>query len=180
MKTNFTFLLFILISHQALSQLLPNFSFNDVSPQPCLVDSSQTILLPDFWTIYQTQNDKWDGPLDSTYCIGVYLNGNDVRISTDDFDTSRPLFIRCRLEGDDKIQLNQNSLFNANFYVFISDSIQLNTDVDCENELCSGIIVGIEIPDSLGTGESLRKYQSSLREPFSSHVSEGFCYASER
>jgi type IX secretion system substrate protein len=178
MKTNFTILAFLFSFQFILAQDIPNAWFNEVNSITCPFDNNETILTPDYWIIYQTQNGQWDGIVDSTKCISVTQDGFNVKIALDQIDISKPLFIRCQLDDNNKILLEPNSLFNASFQFSVAPEVQLNLNEDCDNGLCSGLILGVEIPDSSGLGTDLRMYSTSAISSFFCDAS--FCYASEK
>lgn len=180
MKTNFISSIFLLLFSVSLSgQVILNSSFNDLSTAPCPWDSSVMIQRPDFWLIYQTQDDRWDGPIDSTRCIGVYEDGFDVNIDLEEVDIAKPIFVRYEAEVAGPVLLNPDELYNTAFNLRVDDNVSLELSSDCENDLCSGLILGIEIPDSLGTGVNQRLYQASAESSSSTYYSPSFCYPTE-
>src|SRR5690606_10054119 len=112
------------------------------------------------WLIYQTVDDKWDGEIDSTRCIGVEVAGNDLEIDLGQIDPAKSFFVKCLLDDDNKILLEPDNLYNIFFYFRKSEGVSLNLNEDCENDLCTGLIFGIKIPNSTNTGKVLRMHQT--------------------
>ncbi len=181
MKTKCTLLIFLGTFQICFCQYSPpNFLFNDLSTVPCPFDNSQEILTADFWSIYQTQNDQWDGPVDSTQCIEVYEDGFNINFALNQIDLDKPIFVRSKLEEVDPRLLNNDFLYNGNFSFVVDDGIEINLNNDCENDLCSGLLVSIEIPNESGTGVSQREYRKSVSESFNNNYQASFCYATEK
>lgn len=179
MKTLCFLAAFFCILTTSRSQNLPNGFFNDVSTIPCPFDSTQTINHPDHWLIYQTVDDKWDGEIDSTYCISVEDEGFYLKINLDQIDPAKPFFVKCLLDDNDKILLETDNLYNADFRFRRSSGVSLNLNEDCENDLCSGLIFGIEIPNSTNTGKVLRMHQTTATQ-FSTSGIASICFATEK
>ena len=157
MKNHLTFLLLGCIA--ALSaQNLPNYKFDEFENIPCPFDSTVNIGTYKHWLIYQTLDDTWNGPVDSSQCIslsstpaeGILLTGTDL---------DRPFFVRAKFTDNTKILLQKNMLYTAFAYEHFSyNEVELEYGLDCPGNLCSGLIVGIEVPDSTGTATAMRWY----------------------
>jgi hypothetical protein len=158
MKLSFT-LPFLLIASLLQAQSLPNNNFKNLSTLPCPFDPSVEVTQPVGWRLYQTLDGKWDGPIDSTVCVSVeqVYSWGAIKIDLDQIDASRPLFIRCLLDDDNKILLEPNWLFLAQGYLS-TGQVQLNQSNQCEDGICTGVIAGIEIPDETGDSTQLRIY----------------------
>ncbi|MBK9275134.1 MAG: hypothetical protein IPM49_11440 [Flavobacteriales bacterium] len=174
----------VLLPLVAQAQLLiPGLQPSDTVTRPCPVDTSVSLLCYAGWEAYQTVDDTWDGPRDSTACIPLaHVSGGGVeaRIDFDDADPARPVFLRLLLDSTTAIPLTAD-----NEYVIALDGYPLpGTTVDagigCTEGMCTGIRAAVRIPDSTGTGSDLRWYQSSygsgqFGSPFSVCVpTEGF------
>lgn len=112
MKSTLLFLVFLVSGLWASAQLtieqIPSFS---VAPlDTCRLDSSQKIYSLKVWELYQTKNDEWDGPIDSSRCIGVQQN--DPAILLSQIDTARRLFIRF----NGKLKADSSQVYYGQFY----------------------------------------------------------------
>ncbi len=164
MKTTLqVFLLTVIVHCQITAQnQLPNSYFSNISLSPCPFDTSQMIFQYDDWLIYQTQNDQWDGPVDSTNCIGLFDNGSFYSIDLNQINASKPFFIKSLLDDDSKIFLNSDWLYTIQAFMNFSEDAPLNFGNDCANGLCSGLLVGIEVPNEDNTGTNLRLHPTSF------------------
>ena len=142
-------------------QQIPNSSFSESEWITCPFDSTQTILTPKHWFAYQTQNDKWDGPMDST-CITFKDTLFDFIIELEQVDISKPIFVKSLINDSTKILLEKNWFYPAFSSVRLNNNTFANFSTSCQNGMCSGIILGIEIPDSSTTGTDLRIYQGPI------------------
>lgn len=129
----------------------------DDSPRPCLVDSTQNHNQFDYWNLYKTTNNEWDGTLDSTFCGQVNSN-QEIDLST--IGTGETFFVRYRFDDNNKIHLLSNYLYSSKLEAFVSDSAAINLGNNCNGNFCTSIITGIEIPDSLGTGTTMRWHET--------------------
>jgi len=150
-------LLCLVFTHvlDSFCQQIPNPNFSESEWVTCPFDSTQTILTPKHWFAYQTQNSKWDGPMDST-CLTFKDTLNQLFVELDQVDISKPIFIKSLMDDSTKVLLEKNQVYEANARMSFGDLTFPNFSPNCENGLCTGILVGIEIPDSTGTGTDLR------------------------
>lgn len=166
MKTLST-LLFVLGTILLQAQVnLPNSSFKFLSTIPCPFDTSIEVVQPDYWRLYQTLDGKWDGPIDSAICISVepLFSWGAIRIDLNQIDPARPLFMRCLLDDSNKIALDSNWVYLANGGMAPVGATQLDPSNQCTDDLCTGIIVGVEIPDESGDSSQLRTYIGPFEE----------------
>ncbi len=178
MKKLYTLLSVILFTVNLLSQAPPNSWFAGITATNCPFDSSVTINQTEYWMVYQTQNGKWNGEIDSTRCISLEEVDNDLEIDLTQIDPSKPLFVKSLMDDDTKILLEPNTLYNTSFHFRKSDVTLLNLNEDCANGLCSGLIVGIEIPDSTGLDTALRMHSTTATQNSFSDAST--CIATEK
>ena len=156
MKKSITLLL-LTYSLIVFGQPPPNSLFNQTILETCTFDSTQTILQFQDWQIYQTSNGLWDGPIDSSRCIEIVEYGsNDFEIVLSQIQQDRPLFIRSKLDDSNKILLEPNTLYSSGLWHTLTGTTSPNLTVDCLGGFCSGVIIGIDIPDETGTGRALR------------------------
>ena len=179
MKTFYTLWIILILSINLNAQSPPNSNFFGLSSGPCPFDTSVTINQTDFWLVYQTLNDKWDGEIDSTRCINLEEADNNLEIALDQIDPSKPLFVKSLMDDENKVFLEQNTLHNCSFVVRKSIGAELNLNEDCENGLCTGLRVGIEIPDSTGTQKAMRFYNTTSTQSSTKVVAE-MCIATEK
>ncbi len=144
---------------------------------PCKYDSSVTIQSSSNWEVYQTQNDRWDGEIDSSRCISF----KNSKINVADIDPQKPVFVRYIMPTPNFHILWKNQLW-ANRYSPLSisgNTTFLLADSTCPDQLCTSVRMGIEIPDSAGTGTDIRWYSGNFaRDPITFET--GFCFPSEK
>jgi hypothetical protein len=154
--------LFLSNTNQAQSPL--NHSFENIITTACPFDPSNEVSWPEHWMIYQTLNGKWDGPIDSTKCISTEAGSFYTSILLDQVDQGQPVFIKSTEFVNAELPLLNNSVYSAiaNFGIYPSEACEAGTS--CENKFCTGLLTGINIPDSTGTGRALRLYTNSVEE----------------
>lgn len=156
MKKSFTLCL-LLGSLFCLGQ--NNSYFSNFETIPCPFDSAVTISTYKDWLLYQTLDGHWNGPVDSTICISLRTNPSQG-IDLNTVDIARPIFLRSKFTEANKELLEPNFIYSA--YVSLKHSgasdAMLKTGTDCPNNLCSGLIAGIQIPDETGTSTKMRWY----------------------
>ena len=154
-------LLFFVCLHvlDSFGQIL-NPSFGNPTLQPCPFDSTQTIMTPEFWFAYQTQNDKWNGPMDSTQCITFKDTSGRLIIEMSTIDATKPLFVKNMITDSTKFLLEKDFAYNQIATLTFPNNEIVNFSTNCHNDMCAGTITGIEIPDSSGTGTFLREYHN--------------------
>jgi hypothetical protein len=148
------------------AQFLYNPYFAEQQLVPCPFDNNQTILEPVGWRVYQTTNDAWDGPYDSTRCISVEPNfaSYGFNLPLDQIDPEKPVFIKALLDVYPSPQpFEKNWLYNHNTCFELSPNCPpfLNT-ANCTQDICSGVFIGIAIPDSMGNPGATTRYQTGL------------------
>ncbi len=147
----------LLCTNFALSaQNLPNAYFNQYETIPCPFDSSKTINAYVDWVIYQTLDGTWSGPIDSSRCITLdAITGHGIDLQG--ADLTKPLFVRCKLTEDNKVWLEPDKLYNVGTALSsYFNSTELIGGIGCAENLCSGLIIGVQVPDSTGTTTAMR------------------------
>ncbi len=150
-----TFLLAIIVSP---AQNLPN--FNTLFTKPCAVDSSISIRGFDKWEAYQTLDNTWNGPRDSTSCFN-YAPLNPAyyaEIKLADIDPAKTVFVRGVFNP---ILLNEDELYHFEANIYPSGSGVVVIADTCPEGICSGVSIAVSIPDSAGTGLNYRWYYTS-------------------
>ncbi|MCC6723791.1 MAG: hypothetical protein IT258_04735, partial [Saprospiraceae bacterium] len=156
MKKSLTLCL-LLASLSGFGQLNAVFFFYDTLA--CPYDNSVTVTAYKDWMMYQTLDGTWDGPIDSTICISL-KNTPSEGIDLQTVDLTRPIFLRNALNDNNKILLTSDALYTASAFTADAPTIDATyrTGTDCPDNICSGIIMAIEIPDETGTSTQLRWY----------------------
>lgn len=131
--------------------------FQDTTVSVCPADTNQNLLGYRYWEAYQTYDDHWYGPRDTTQCINIRTAGINYNayIRFSEIDTNRILFFRMRLHDAQRVALLENSIHMASM-----DSWGSPIDISqvCPDGYCSYMLVGVQIPDSFGTGRDMRYY----------------------
>ena len=140
------------------------------SPRPCLVDSTQMVNQFDEWDFYKTTNNEWNGTLDSTFCGEVKVDGTIDLTSIGDGET---FFIRYHFNDTNKIFAYQNELFAAGLVSFVDSINQINLGNNCNGNFCTSVMLGLEIPDSLGTGTDIRWHETIPTQAYN-YASDSF------
>lgn len=171
----FTFLFFTLSAQYIYP---PNSNFSSASMKPCPFNSTQMLLQADDWLIYQTLDDTWNGVMDSTKCLGVTDNFGTLIIELDQIDIGKPVFVKSLMDDSTKILLNQNWIYEGSAAVEIPDDTFVNFSPNCANGFCTGVIYGVEIPDSTGTSKEIRIHGDAAE--FSTDVNFDICMVTEK
>lgn len=142
----------------------PNYLFAESSMQPCPFDSTQMLLQADDWLIYQTLDDTWAGTMDSTQCIGVKNISGTMVIELSQIDISKPVFVKSLMNDSTKVPMLANTIYEGSAAMETSDDTFVNFSPNCANGFCTGVIFGIEIPDSTGTSTNIRTYSDIAQD----------------
>lgn len=134
---------------------------------PCPYDASVSTTQFLDWEIYKTLDDTWNGTIDSTFCFNI--SANNI-LDWSNLGIGETIFLRQKLTNSNKVLLTHDNLYSLNLDANITINTQLQLGDTCANGLCSGLIVGIEIPDSLGTGKTMRWHEA----PVENHSSGGY------
>lgn len=171
LQTSFLLLLlFVTAMNRAAAQSVFAYSFSSVASQQCPWDSTKTIKWPTGWTIYQTLNDNWGGPVDSSRCIGSAIVNGKVTIALSQIDPARALFIRAGAETVQSFGTGNflpNSLYHSSFlsqFLGSSSPVPLKVGADCPEDICSGMFIGIGIPDENGNANAAMRVQTNIAE----------------
>lgn len=158
-------------------QNLPNNAFINQLTDTCRFDSMTRLTTVEDWVAFQTLDSTRWGPQDST-CIPTataaifaqgFLRGNDL-------DRSLPVYFNASLKDRGvTVPLDSNNLYKVWFNGFSPQPDMWRFASDCKEDFCSGIEIGIEIPDSAGTGTTTRWYSA----PASAYNYGEFCFPTE-
>ena len=153
--------------------------FTTSNTVPCPVDSQITLNNVTNWEAYQTYTGNWWDTHDTTHCFNTFsVARNSGIIAIGEADTSRVIFLRYRLDSINKIPLQGNSMCYFNFNMYSSPNMNLNGSNNCNGLYCSGVLLGLEIPDSLGIGTDIRWYNENFTITGSSGSIE-MCFPTE-
>lgn len=95
------------------------------------------------WAIYQTLDNTWDGPRDSTVCIDAEYVSYRLRFNSAQLDASRPVFIKANIDTIAPIEPNTLWKYALNF----PNSNILVDNVDyCNDGFCSGMLLEVDVP----------------------------------
>ncbi len=185
MKPSYPVLLSVasFFSLPSAAQQLPTMYAQDTVSMPCPWDTAQTIHTYQGWEAYQTVNNEWDGPRDSTVCIDLFeMVGNFPypRLRFDQCDISRAVFVRALLDSASAIPLTSNNIYGLYTTPYPSDWSAIDTTANCPNGLCTGVQVAVRVPDSLGTSQLLRWHQGGYTGSLFSGPAIDLCIPTER
>jgi hypothetical protein len=161
-------------------QQLPTFYATDTVTITCPQDISQTILSYNGWEAYQTTNDIWFGPRDTTVCIDLaHITGNYVQpyIAYDDIDATRPVFLRVLYSDSVFLPLVRNDQYAIGIDLYCSSYLDTAA---CPGGPCTGLQAAVQIPDSTGLSTDLRWYQSTYMPDELSEYPLSVCVPTEK
>lgn len=132
--------------------------FNVLETRTCPFDSTIQVAQPPNWVIYQTQDDRSDGPPDSTRCISATLSNGRVNIPVSSIDAGKPVFIRCTLPTDDVQRvLTPGSPYHFYLYIGSEGGLSLNDSLNCPEGVCTGLLLSVALPNETGDSTIVRK-----------------------
>ena len=151
-----SFLACLLVSFSLSAQTInQSISFNPSIEDTC--SAGNDIVRPEHFIAYQTLDNTEDGEVDATTCLewtnqGLQLEGADL---------SRPVFVRL---VDFELELPENRLlmFNVGDNSSDFDLLDFGNQLFCADGLCNGMKIEVQIPDELGEGTALRKWQQEF------------------
>lgn len=161
-----------------------------VEQKACPYNAGVTVVQPQFWHIYQTLDGHWNGPVDSSRCISVTVlpSNAGLEIALEQVNPAEPLFLRARLDlyppFNDFLPDYLYTMFN-NARILPGDSL-LRLTTDCPDDLCTGALVGIAIPDENGMPGAATRFHTALATvypPFFNSfksVDAAACFPTER
>lgn len=172
MRKTFFFCCCLLAAVPPLRAQIFYHNFFSVVPQSCPFNPDVQVTQPPGWIIYQTLDSRWDGPVDTSRCISAVMTDNNCLIDLEQIDPSRPLFVRALTLGN-QMELPVNALLSCLFSWDIVNAAQgdLLTDVNCVEDVCSGVFIGIGVPPP----HPLRVHTGLYGE----EISGGFCFPTE-
>lgn len=135
---------------------------------PCPYDPDVTVHVPnDDWQFYFTQDNTWDGPVDSTLCVSFYITGTNIhRLDTVDWPAGKRLFLSTELNSTGPFAMPQDWVYMVNppFMVY-----------GCDSAVCNRALVRQHIPDP--TGATMIDLDQEL---VLSEMEGNFCHVTEK
>ena len=160
---------------------LPGFTAADTLRRPCPGDSLQEVLSFVGWEAYQTLNDHWDGPRDTTVCIELARVATSgwvyPAIAVDQIDAQRPVFLRVLFDEDNVLPLQQDDLYTFSFDPYIPGAWDTG---DCPGGPCTGAMAAVRIPDADSMGTDIRWYETGYVQLPSSSFPINLCVPTEK
>ena len=167
------------------AQLVQNIYFANAGSVPCAADSGMTVTGYHDWLFYQTLNDQWDGPKDSSICISIIqIPFSGCKIALNQIDPERRLFIVSRFDTLPSCYLSPHGVFNLPLTVAGTGNFIIELGMDSTGPL-SYTIARTEIPDSTYSGVDYREQKTAINFVDSSgynwdNVTYNTCLASEK
>lgn len=155
---NFLLLVLILFS----TSLSYGQNITDAVAMPCPHDSSSTIYLPEGWQMYETVNDEWDGPIDTTKCLSFIEGSNQLDLST--IDSTAVVFLRYVYDDDSKVSIQSNYCYSVYYDLVKSNSLMIDQNCVEAPDHCSQVILGIEAPNETGDSTNMFYYNYPTSE----------------
>ena len=146
-------------------------SFDTFQLVKCSFDTSKKIGSVKNWQVYQTLDDKWNGTIDSSRCLGFVKMAGQTQggIAIADVNTQKPVFVRALLENLKLPLLKKDWLYRTGIFFLnkFRDSITLKNGTNCPDESCSGALLEIEIPDATNLLKTSRAQRINIKNPTS-------------
>jgi len=166
MRYLFILLASLLVQFRIAAQFLPNDLFVPLETRVCPYDSTVMIQQPSNWEIYQTTNGFWDGPRDSSVCLTAYTTVPwNAQIDLAQINPEEPLFVRALLDsfGWNPVLLQPNFLYSVTSNtVLLPDTMPLRLGTNCPDGLCTGVWMGVSIPDYAGVAGAGMRWHSGM------------------
>nr|MBK9653834.1 hypothetical protein [Bacteroidota bacterium] len=182
MKSKLLIIIFLFVFLKGQSQVLTykNTPANPVDTA-CINNNNVNVLWLPQWEVYQTYNDMWDGPRDTTLCTDAFDSTGFAGglIDFNAVDNSRIVFFRLKTESMAPIILDSNNIFKFELFSYSSANLLLDTVNQCNGGNCTGILTGIEIPDSAGLGNSMRWTDTKIQYQPLTCVYNMYCIPTE-
>ena len=155
----------LFLSHLSPAQVqLPGFFTQDTLTMPCPQDTSILIRGYQGWEAYQTTDDAWYGPRDTTRCFDLWrLSGTYPypSILVDQIAPGKPVFLRARYDEDHVLPLGTNNQYSFGFSAYAPFGFDGST---CPGGPCTGLFAAVRIPSEDGLGTDLRWYDAAYDE----------------
>lgn len=152
---------------------------SDIYFDLCRFDSSVTVNQPSTHFFYQTTNNEFDGPIDSSFCANL-VGENALYLDLSDYDFDRVLFIAQNIQEPflPDLEPYENYLIDRYFRL---ENVEIDRESIVEDSIFSGIRVGYQFNDAVtgvsGQRESLFFFDTTGTGYYSYGES---CFYSER
>jgi hypothetical protein len=170
----FCFLFFVSKSQNQL----PNYSWTNPVNQVCTYDSTPFEGFLE-WEGFQTTDSSYWGTRD-THCFDIAAGpGSGLQVDLNSINAAYPIFVASLLDSSNKVALDSNGLYKMGIGLYSSNgNMNMLQGNNCPDGICNGVQIGIEIPDSAGTGYEFRWY-SGTASIFGSYMNVEFCFPTE-
>lgn len=157
LRNNAVLILLLCCFQLTRAQIIPYAGSNAAVDTVCPFDDAVLLHTAKGWTAYQTLDNTYNGPVDSSWCISLKANDAwpDFSFAPTAFDTSRSIFIRADLNDSNKIALEADKVYGI-YTSMIGYAENADYSTACPELICSGVIIGVEIPDSTFTTTTKR------------------------
>ncbi len=174
----FTFCFCLLFIVARSQNQLPNYFFGSPVNMTCPYDSSNFDGFLE-WEGFQTTDSSYWGTRD-THCFGIAALPNaGLSIDQGSINPIYPFYVSSVLDSSNKVALDSNGLYKLSFNIYANNGmINMLQGNNCPDGICNGVQIGIEIPDSAGTGHEIRWY-SGAGSIFGNSMYVEFCFATE-
>lgn len=134
----------------------------------CPWNSADSVLAQPNYSLFHTQNNIWDGPIDSNYCLyGAEDSGFGLFVFGGEVDSARPVFIETRI-----VPSSFPLIANTNYRFHMNPDNPSLIDTDCSDSICSKLYLQIRKPNAAMNGDTLVTWELSVIE-----TQQGWIYA---
>lgn len=147
----------ILFPGNIFCQQIPSADAYTAEDTVCIWDNTVSFTTTKRYTAYQTTDNTFNGPIDSNYCVSLRFEEAFSGLSfwPADFDLSRSIYIKAQINDNEQIPLEKDAVYMLE-EDFLNSTDGLIFGNDCPELICSGLIIGITIPDSTLTSDTTR------------------------
>lgn len=147
----------ILFPGNIFCQQIPSADAYTAEDTVCIWDNTITFTTTKKYTAYQTTDNTFNGPVDSNYCVSLKYDEAFSGLSfwPADFDLSRSIYIKAQINDNEQIPLEKDAVYMLE-EDFLNSTDGLIFGNTCPELICSGLIIGITIPDSTLTSDTTR------------------------
>lgn len=147
----------ILFPGNIFCQQIPSADAYTAEDTVCIWDNTVSFTTTKKYTAYQTTDNTFNGPIDSNYCVSLRYEEAFSGLSfwPADFDLSRSIYIKAQINDNEQIPLEKDAVYMLE-EDFLNSTDGLIFGNDCPELICSGLIIGITIPDSTLTSDTTR------------------------
>lgn len=147
----------ILFPGNIFCQQIPSADAYTAEDTVCIWDNTVSFTTTKKYTAYQTTDNTFNGPIDSNYCVSLKYDEAFSGLSfwPADFDLSRSIYIKAQINDNEQIPLEKDAVYMLE-EDFLNSTDGLIFGNTCPELICSGLIIGITIPDSTLTSDTTR------------------------